>query len=96
MMENTDTRRARELAQARYWLRWHVLTYTLVNAGLVFIWWNSGMGYFWPVFSIFFWGMGVVAHYLRAYRTGGYGWIDRETERILHEREESEPHEVGR
>lgn len=46
------------------------------------------MGSFWPVFSIFFWGIGVVVHYVRAYRTGGHGWIDQETERILRERED--------
>lgn len=88
-MDEKDTkRRARELAQARYWLRWHVVTYVLVNVGLLFTWWNTGMGYFWPAFPIFFWGIGVVVHYLRAYRRGGYGWIDRETERILRERED--------
>jgi len=89
MMDQTAThRRARELAQARYRLRWHLLTYVLVNIGLVFTWWGNGMGYFWPIFPIFFWGIGVVVHYLRAYRMGEPAWIDRETERILHERED--------
>lgn len=85
MDENGRRRNARELAQARYRFRWHVLVYVLVNVGLVFVWWNTG-GWFWPVFPIFFWGIGLVAHYLSAYRTRGHGWIDRETERILHER----------
>jgi hypothetical protein len=90
MMDDKDRQRsARELAQARYWLRWHTLTYVLVNVGLVFIWWNGGMGYFWPVFPIFFWGIGLVVHYRRAYRTGEPEWIDRETEQILREREEA-------
>jgi len=88
-MDEKDTQgRARELAQARYGLRWHLLTYVLVNLGLLFIWWNTGMGYFWPAFPILFWGIGVVVHYVSAYRTGGHGWIDREAERILRERED--------
>jgi len=88
-MDDKDSReRARELAQARYSLRWHIVTYALVNVGLVFTWWANGTGYFWPIFPIFFWGIGVVAHYLRAYRTGGPKWVDRETERILHDRED--------
>lgn len=89
-MNDNDTRaRARELARTRYRLRWHLVTYVLVNLGLVFTWWSTGQGYFWPAFPIFFWGIGLVAHYLRAYRTGEPEWIDRETERILHEREEA-------
>lgn len=86
-MDETDTRTtAHELAKARYSLRWHVLVYVLVNVGLLFIWWNSGMGFFWPAFPIFFWGIGVVVHYVSAYRSGGNAWIRRETETILRER----------
>ena len=92
-MNDNDARRdARKLAEARYGLRWHVLVYTLVNAGLVFIWWNTGGGFFWPGFPIFFWGIGLVGHYLGAYRSGEHKWVERETEKILREREE----EVGR
>ena len=89
-MDDNGTRsRARELAEARYGFRWHLPIYVLVNAGLVFIWWNTGGGFFWPGFPIFFWGIGLVGHYVGAYRTHGHDrWVDRETEKILHEREE--------
>jgi hypothetical protein len=87
MDENGERRRAREIAQARYLLRLHALVYVVVNVGLLLTWWNTGRGYFWPGYPIFFWGIGVVAHYLTAQRTTGHGWIDRETERILRERE---------
>jgi hypothetical protein len=40
-----------------------------------------------PAFPILFWGIGVVVHYLNAYRTREHAWIDRETERILRERD---------
>jgi len=40
----------------------HVAIYALVNAGLVVIWALSGGGYFWPVWSIIGWGIGVAVH----------------------------------
>ena len=87
-MGDTATReRAREVALARYRLRWHVPVYVLVNAGLVFVWWTAGGGFFWPAFPIAFWGLGLVIHYLSAYRSVGSAWIDRETERVLQDRD---------
>lgn len=40
-------------------LRGHVLIYLLVNTFLVVIWWVSSGGFFWPVFPIIGWGIGV-------------------------------------
>ena len=37
----------------------HALAYVLVNAMLVMIWWASGAAFFWPVFPIFGWGIGL-------------------------------------
>ena len=38
----------------------HVLIYLLVNTFLVVIWWmTSPEGFFWPVFPIIGWGIGV-------------------------------------
>lgn len=87
--ENDGLRRARELAQARYGFRWHLPVYLLVNGGFVLIWWYNGTeSFFWPVFPMLFWGIGLVAHYLGAYGTMGRRWIERETERILREEKE--------
>lgn len=88
MMDEDDRRRrARELAQARYGFRWHLPIYVLVNVGFVVLWWYTGMGFFWPIFPILFWGFAVLAHYLGAYRTMGHEWIEQETEKILREQE---------
>lgn len=39
----------------------HVMVYLLVNAFIVIIWWmTSPGGFFWPVFPIVGWGIGVV------------------------------------
>ncbi len=86
-MEGEDERgsRAREIAEARYGFRWHLVIYVVVNLGLVLIWYFAGDGFPWPVFPLVFWGIGLASHYVGAYRTPGKAWIDRETERILSE-----------
>lgn len=40
----------------------HVFMYVLVNVILVAIWALTGAGYFWPIFPILGWGLGVVAN----------------------------------
>jgi eukaryotic-like serine/threonine-protein kinase len=40
----------------------HLTFYLLVNVFLIGIWAASGGGYFWPVWSILGWGLGVAAH----------------------------------
>lgn len=40
----------------------HVAVYVIVNLVLVGIWALSGGGYFWPVWSIFGWGIGLAFH----------------------------------
>jgi len=40
----------------------HVLMYVTVNAFLVAIWAVSDSGFFWPIFPILGWGIGVVAN----------------------------------
>ena len=39
--------------------RTHLLTYVLVNALLVVIWAVTSAGFFWPIFPIMGWGIGV-------------------------------------
>ena len=61
----------------------HLAAYALVNVFFVAIWAFAGAGFFWPVFLIFGWGIGVFIH----------GWdpfsaplsedrIDQEVERL--------------
>jgi hypothetical protein len=42
--------------------RTHLFIYALVNAVLVGIWAVTGAGFFWPVFPILGWGIGVGAN----------------------------------
>ncbi|HKX19399.1 MAG TPA: 2TM domain-containing protein [bacterium] len=83
--EDERRRRARQTAEARYGFFWHLPIYVIVNLGLVAVWYFSGAGFPWPIFPIFFWGLGVFAHYMAAYHRSGPDWIERETEKILRE-----------
>ena len=42
--------------------RTHVVVYLATNALLVAVWWATGAAFFWPVFPIAIWGIGLVAH----------------------------------
>lgn len=42
--------------------RAHLLLYVLVNGFLVVIWAMTGSGFFWPVFPMVAWGIGVLAN----------------------------------
>lgn len=59
-----DERRAAAIkrVKARRDFRGHVAAYVLVNMLLVGIWALSGGGYFWPVWSILGWGIGLAFH----------------------------------
>jgi hypothetical protein len=45
--------------EARRGLSAHALAYVLVNGFLVAIWFATQSGFFWPVFVIFGWGIGL-------------------------------------
>lgn len=47
--------------------RTHVVTYVVVNGFLVGIWAVTGAGYFWPVWPILGWGIGLVLHAWKIY-----------------------------
>jgi class 3 adenylate cyclase len=46
----------------RQGFRIHLTVYVLVNLLLIGIWAASGGGYFWPIWPILGWGMGIAAH----------------------------------
>jgi uncharacterized membrane protein len=47
--------------------RVHLMAYVVVNAALVTIWALTSRAYFWPVFPMLGWGIGVVFHAWDAY-----------------------------
>jgi len=49
----------------------HLLAYALVNGSLVGIWAMAGNRFFWPIFPILFWGIGLVFNAWDVYRRQG-------------------------
>jgi 2TM domain-containing protein len=66
--------------------RSHVIAYVLVNALLVGIWAVSGAGFFWPVFPILGWGIGLAFNAWDVYGRRPYteDQIREEMERLRH------------
>lgn len=65
----------------------HLLVYLMVNTLLVVVWAMTGSdGFFWPVFPIAGWGIGIVMHAWDAFwRTGiTEEDVDREVARMQH------------
>jgi fatty acid desaturase len=48
--------------KAKRELKQHVAVYVAVNLLLVAIWAFSSAGFFWPIFTIVFWGFGLGMH----------------------------------
>ncbi len=60
-MNNMEERRRAAVGRlkAKRDFRNHVAIYVIVNAMLIFIWALSGAGYFWPIWPILGWGVGL-------------------------------------
>lgn len=73
-MSTMDTRDEERRRQALERLRKrsefvsHLVAFVLVNALLVTIWFVTGAGFFWPIFPLFGWGIGVFFHGMDTYR----------------------------
>ena len=68
-MDELEERReaALERVKAKREFKNHVAIYLIVNAMLVGIWAVSGAGYFWPMWPIMGWGVGVAINAWTAY-----------------------------
>ena len=62
MTENEARELAIERLKAKRDFTAHVLAYVMVNGFLVAIWVFTGSGFFWPMFPIFGWAIGLVFH----------------------------------
>lgn len=57
----------------------HLSTYIGVNAVLIAIWFFTGVGFFWPFFPLFFWGMSLASQGFQYYNKYGPGAARRES-----------------
>jgi hypothetical protein len=77
----------REVAKARLIKRRefiaHLFAYVLVNAFVIAIWVITGSGFFWPVFPILGWGIGLFFHGWETFSAPlSEARIDREVARL--------------
>ena len=68
-------RRAERRVNAKLGFRSHLMTYLLVNGGLVVLNLATSPGYLWCLWVVFGWGIGLAAHGLSVY---GGGDADRD------------------
>ena len=76
--------RALERLKKKRDFRTHIVIYVAVNAFLVAIWAVTGAGFFWPIFPILGWGIGVGANAWDVYgrKPITEDEVQRETERL--------------
>jgi len=64
----------------------HLTAYILVNLMLVAIWYFTGAGYFWPMWVMLFWGIGLVFNAVAVFLKRDISWetkeIEKEVEKI--------------
>ena len=67
-------------------LQGHLIVYVLVNTFIVIIWAVTGSGFFWPIFPIVGWGIGVAMNAWDVYRSDepDEAEIRREMEALKH------------
>jgi 2TM domain len=65
--ESDEWARARKRVSDRRDFGSHVVAYVVVNAFLILIWAVTGAGYFWPVWVLGGWGIGLVLHAWEAF-----------------------------
>lgn len=74
----TEEQRRQAISRIRakrgFWM--HFASYIFVNLLFVLIWFTTGSGYYWPVWPMLGWGIGLVAHALAVF--GGFRPISEE------------------
>jgi len=65
-----------------FWV--HAFTYLVVNAMIAVVWLAMGFSFYWPIFVIAGWGMGLAIHGFNVYRGNSYteAQVQRELKRL--------------
>jgi hypothetical protein len=79
----SERAQARKRIKDRRGFGWHLATYVIINVFLVLIWWFSGGGGFWPIWTMVPWGIGLAFHFVATFldRPITEGDVERELRR---------------
>ncbi len=74
-------------AKKRAAFKWQIISYLIVNAFLVAIWFYSSFTvgeahYFWPIWPILGWGVGLAFSYADAYHSNQFFSAEKEYEKL--------------
>ena len=73
-----------KIAKQRVAFKWSLASYIIVNAFLIGVWFFTlGIdGYFWPIWPILGWGLGIGFQYFNAYHGNKFISAEEEYERL--------------
>ncbi|NNC95676.1 MAG: 2TM domain-containing protein [Chitinophagales bacterium] len=78
-----------KMAQRRVSFKKHLMSYLIVSCIFWSIWLVSGMGYPWPVWPMFGWGIAIAFNYMSAYKNSSLFSVENEIDQIKKERQQS-------
>jgi hypothetical protein len=73
-----------KIAKRRAAFKWNFSVYLAVHTGLISVWFITAKSgeYFWPVWSLLGWGIGIIYQYMNAYQHIGIFSADSEYEKL--------------
>jgi len=84
-METNNNQKDMELwhsAKKRAGFKWSLLTYVFIHVLFTVIWFFGESNYFWPIWSMLGWGIGLVFQYFKAYQSTGLFSIEKEYNKL--------------
>lgn len=80
-----------QVAKKRAAFKWSFSAYVFVNAFLLCVWFFTigPDGYFWPIWSMLGWGIGILFQYLAAYQGNNIFTAEQEYERLKNQQNNS-------
>jgi len=87
--DRTLMKLAKKRVDAKKGFIWHIASYVLVNSFLILIYFiTSAFGYFWPIWPITGWGLGLALHgvsvMISLSDVTGRDWVTQEYNRLKH------------
>ena len=81
MSEEAIRKIATDRVRAKKGFYSHLTVYIVINLMLVAIWFFTGAGYFWPMWVMLGWGIGLVINGVAVFSRRDAGWEKREIEK---------------